>query len=262
MTKIAVFGIAGRMGQCIIDAAEEAEGVEIASGVDGGSKAAKGLKASLARRGVKLFIDPVRALKGVDAAVEFINRPSGSVANVTACALAGVPLLVGTTGHDSGQLEQIIAAACGIPLIVAPNTSLGVNLLFALVSAAARVLPPSYDAEVTEAHHRGKIDAPSGTARGLLEKIYNSRPDPSTELVYGRKGVSPREKGEIGVHSLRLGRVVGEHEVRLCGDFEEIVLSHRAFDRKVFALGALSAAKFLHGKPAGIYTMANVLGLE
>lgn len=268
MTRLTIFGIAGRMGQCILDAVDDAnladggEGIAVYSGIEGRGKEVPGLKAALAKRGVKLFKDPAKGLKGTDVAVEFINHPADTPVNVSACVAAGVPILVGTTGHDGPQLEQIMAAAEKIPLIVAQNTSLGVNLLFALVSAAARVLPTKYDVELSEAHHRGKIDAPSGTAKGLLERIYSSRPDPGTELVYGRKGISPREKGEIGVHSLRLGRIVGDHEVRFCGDYEEITLSHRALDRKVFALGALKAASFLHGKPAGIYTMANVLGLE
>lgn len=262
MTKVTVFGIAGRMGQCILDAASETEGIEIFSGVEDRGKEVPGLKATLSKRGVKLFKDPVRALKGTDVAVEFINHPADTPDNVAACVVAGIPILVGTTGHDEDQIKRIAAASGMIPVILSPNTSLGVNLLFALVSSAASVLPRNYDVEVSEAHHRGKIDSPSGTAKGLIERIYTSRPDPGTELVYGRKGISPREKGEIGVHSLRLGRIVGEHEIRFCGDFEEISLTHKALDRKVFALGALTAAKFLHGKSAGLYTMANVLGLE
>jgi 4-hydroxy-tetrahydrodipicolinate reductase len=172
-------------------------------------------------------------------------------------------MVVGTTGLSDGDHAAIDEAGKIIPVLQAPNMSLGVNLLFALAARAARQLGDDYDIEIVEAHHRFKVDAPSGTALGIARAICDATgKDMAKDLVHGREGESPRQRGQIGMHALRLGDVVGRHTVSFATLGEELQLTHNATSRDVFARGALRAAQWLAGKPAGRYGMADVLGLR
>jgi 4-hydroxy-tetrahydrodipicolinate reductase len=181
---------------------------------------------------------------------------------VKLCHDRAIPLVIGTTGLTTDDQQAIDDAAKSIAVLQAPNMSLGVNLLFALVGQVAKQLGDNYDIEVVEAHHRFKQDAPSGTALGLVQSICDATgKDISKDVKHGRSGLDPRIPGEIGVHALRLGDEVGRHTVSFATLGEEIQLTHKANTRDTFAVGALRAAKWLAGKPAGRYTMKDVLGL-
>jgi 4-hydroxy-tetrahydrodipicolinate reductase len=178
-------------------------------------------------------------------------------------AAAGVPILIGTTGFDADSREILERAAREIPVLIAPNTSVGVTVVAQLVSMAAAGLGLSYDVEISEAHHRMKRDAPSGTALALGEAVAEARAQSLSEVAtYDRAGQCvPRSPGSIGFSSLRAGDIVGEHTVTFAGAGERVEITHRATDRIIFARGALRAAEWLIGRPAGLYGMRNVLGL-
>lgn len=243
MIKFAILGHKGRMGQALAAAVEEA-GHEFCVGVDLGG-------------------DPAPVIGQCDVAVDF-SSPSGLVANVSAAAAAGVPILIGTTGLEDEHFAAIDAAAGAIPVLQTGNTSLGVTLLAALVREAAAKLGPDWDIEIVEMHHRGKVDAPSGTAKLLGEAAAAGRGiDLAANRESGRDGMTgARAEGAIGFASLRGGTVTGEHSVILAGAEERLTLSHSAENRMIFARGAVKGAAWLHGKPAGRYTMEDVLGLN
>ncbi len=200
------------------------------------------------------------AMRGCDVAIDF------SHADVTEslCAAATEcqkPLVIGTTGHSQKQLEVINSAASKIPIVFASNFSVGVNALFALTQRAAGLLGEDFDIEVTEAHHRMKKDAPSGTAKTLLQILKESRKD--AELIHGREGnVGARAQNEIGVHSIRGGDTVGDHTVIFAGSGERLELTHKASSRETFARGALRAAHWVIDRDPGLYDMRDVLGLK
>lgn len=226
--RIALFAPAGRMGQAIAAAAAENPGFEIDN--DNG-----------------------------DVLVDF-SAPSALEASLDRALAAGVPILVGTTGIDESADARIAAAAEQIAVLRAANTSLGVALLGELVERAARVLGPEWDIEISEAHHRHKADAPSGTALALGEAAARGR---GSELraERGRDGTGlKRSEGAVGFASLRGGTVAGDHDVMFLGPDERLILSHRAESRTIFARGALAAAGFLVGRPAGLYSMRDVIG--
>ncbi|MFC3478541.1 4-hydroxy-tetrahydrodipicolinate reductase [Halobacterium litoreum] len=189
-----------------------------------------------------------------DAVVDF-TAPEASVEYAAACADAGVPIVVGTTGFADDQRVSLRAAGEETPVMLGANFSRGVQALLDAVEAAVGALP-EYDVEVTETHHSGKRDAPSGTANLVLERIDETRGD--SERVHGRVGDQPREEGEIGVHARRAGSVTGEHEALLAGNGEVLELTHRAGSRDVFAAGALDAAGWLADQPAGFYRFSEV----
>lgn len=209
--------------------------------------------------GVRVTDDVESALKSVDAVIDF-TAPSASVGHARIAANVGVSLVVGTTGVDEAGRAALSEAARKIPIVFSPNMSLSANVLFDVVEKAAKLLP-SYDAEVVEIHHNLKKDAPSGTAQRLAESIQRGRN--AGRFVYGRQGlVGERNKEEIGVHAVRGGDVVGDHTVLFLGNGERIELVHRVTSRAAFAAGAVAAAKWLVGKPAGLYDMGHVLGLK
>jgi 4-hydroxy-tetrahydrodipicolinate reductase len=198
-----------------------------------------------------------RALLGErdpDVVVDF-TAPAATLRYADACADAGVPLVTGTTGFDAGERETLRAAGESAPVLLGANFSRGVQALVAAVENAVGSLP-EYDVEVTETHHNGKRDAPSGTADLLLDRIEDARG--GGERVHGREGNQPREDGELGVHARRAGDVTGEHEVLLAGNSEVLELTHRAGDRRVFAAGALDAAGWLTEQTPGFYRFAEV----
>jgi 4-hydroxy-tetrahydrodipicolinate reductase len=213
--------------------------------------------------GVKVTDDIALALQGADALVDF-TRPEASMLYLDACQKANVKMVIGTTGFSSEQKQKIDAAAKNIAIVFAPNMSVGVTLLINLVEQAAKVLNDGYDIEVVEMHHRYKVDAPSGTALRLGEAAAKGLgQDLEDCAIYAREGVTgEREAGKIGFATMRGGDVVGDHTVVLAGIGERVELTHKASSRATFAVGALRAAKFLSGKPSGLFDMQDVLGLR
>jgi 4-hydroxy-tetrahydrodipicolinate reductase len=196
-----------------------------------------------------------------DVMIDFSVQPA-VLPVVKLCQDRAIPLVIGTTGLTTQDQQAIDAAAKSIAVLQAPNMSLGVNLLFALVGQVARQLGEDYDIEVVEAHHRFKQDAPSGTAMGLVRSICDATGKDIDKVVkHGRSGMDPRTPGEIGVHALRLGDEVGRHTVSFATLGEEVQLTHKANTRDTFVAGALRAARWLADKPAGRYSMRDVLGL-
>lgn len=207
--------------------------------------------------------DLAAALSSAEVVIDF---SSADITDglLTACRAARKPLVIGTTGHDAAQREAIATAARDIPIVFAANFSVGVNTLFWLTRQAARILGPGFDLEVIETHHRLKKDSPSGTARRLVEILAEAR-DLSYEqdTRHGRHGlVGARPPGEIGVHAVRGGDVVGEHTILFAAMGERLELTHRASNRETFALGSLRAAAWLPGRSPGLYDMEDVLGLR
>lgn len=212
--------------------------------------------------GVKITSD-LKAIEGADVLIDF-TRPEASLQYLDACEAAGVKMVIGTTGFTAEQKALIQKASQGIAIVFAPNMSVGVTLLTTLVEAAARVLREGYDIEIIEAHHRHKVDAPSGTALRLGEAAAEGAGrDFDKVAVYAREGITGERKPEsIGFATVRGGDVVGDHTVLFAGVGERIELTHKASSRATFALGALRAAKYLRDKKAGLYDMQDVLGLK
>ncbi len=242
MARIGIVGSSGRMGHAIADAIREL-GEEHAGGADRG--------------------DDIAALAAKSDALVDFSSPDALGATLDAAVAAGIPLLIGTTGLTADNHAAIDAAAKSIPVLQTGNTSLGVTMLAALVREAASRLGDDWDIEIVEMHHRNKVDAPSGTAILLGEAAANGRGiDLSANTESGRDGhTGARAQGAIGFAALRGGTVAGEHSVILAGEQERITLSHSAENRAIFARGAVKGALWLIGKPAGRYTMPDVLGL-
>ena len=239
MTRVHVHGASGRLGQAIVRVAES-EG-----------------KYRLSLSGRNDNLAPL--LADAEVAID-VSQAEGSLTIAKVCAAGRKPLVIGTTGHSAVQLVELRSKA--IPILLAPNFSVGVNLLFWLTEKAAAILGPEYDAEIVEMHHRLKKDSPSGTAKRLGEIISEAR-DQKHSVQHGRVGiVGPRPENEIGIHAVRGGDIVGEHTIYFAGAGERLELTHRASSRETFARGALRAADWLIGKPVGWYEMADVLGLR
>lgn len=265
-TPIAILGISGRMGRTLLTGIENSTDLKLSGGLDSpDSRWVNQDAAALAgpaAAGIIISADPGVAVRGAQAAIAFA-LPQGTPAIVAACAAAKCPLVLGTTGHSPEQLSAIEAAAKQIPIVMASNFSLGVNLLFKLAELAAEVLNADYDAEIFEAHHRNKKDAPSGTALSVGEAVAKGRRTTlQKDAVYARHGeTGVRERGKIGFSVLRAGDIVGDHTLTFAGPGERIELTHRAHDRMAFASGALHAARWAIGKSPGRYSMRDVLGL-
>lgn len=266
MTNVAVLGVSGRMGHCLVRALRDCEDLVLTGALASPTSAALGRDAGeVAQTGpvaVEVTADRALALARAAVAIDF-TLPEAVEDNLAAAAKAGIPLVIGITGLDEERHAAIRRASATLPVLVAPNMSLAVNLLFELAGRAAEALPADYDVEILEAHHRHKADAPSGTALRLGEVIAGARHGRLADVaVYGRSGKSAgRVPGAIGFASLRGGGIVGEHHVLFAGSGETIELVHRATDRMTFAHGALAAARWLVGKPPGLYGMSDVLGL-
>ncbi|MFT5905474.1 MAG: 4-hydroxy-tetrahydrodipicolinate reductase [Cryomorphaceae bacterium] len=245
MTKLLITGKSGRMGQTLIEATELNPQAELGGTHDTGENLTS-------------------AFDGVDAAIDFtVHSFTNSV--VGAALATNTPLVIGTTGHTDEERAAIVKAAETLPIVFASNFSVGVNTLFWLTRKAAAILGNErFDIEVVEMHHHHKIDAPSGTARTLLE-ILNEETATSYEddVLHGRVGnIGARPSKEIGMHTLRGGDVVGDHTVMFAADGERVELTHKASSRMTFAGGAVQAAVWLQDKPAGLYDMQDVLGLK
>lgn len=264
MTRVAINGAAGRMGRNLVRACLDDPALELAAAFEHGAHPALGRDAGeLAgqdRAGVALGADLSAAR--FDVIVDF-TRPEVTLELLEFCCAEGVAVVIGTTGFDDAQKAGLDAAAHEIPIVFAPNMGVGVNLMFDLVASAARTLGSDYDIEVIEAHHRHKVDAPSGTALRLGEVAAAARGARLEDrAVYARQGrTGERETGTIGFATVRGGDIVGEHTVVLAGDGERIEITHRAGSRRLFARGAMRAAGWIAGRRAGLYGMNDVLGL-
>jgi 4-hydroxy-tetrahydrodipicolinate reductase len=270
MQKVVIIGAAGRMGKTLVRLlqAKAVPGLQLVGAVDLWDVTERGqdigLIAGAGATGVMLTSDLAAVAPGCDVVIDFSSHQSASG---NAARLAGwhKPVVIGTTGLNADEKSMVANAAKQIPIVLAPNMSLGVNLLCALVKEAAAALKgKGYDIGIIERHHRHKKDAPSGTALGLGEAAAAGCGwDLSKVAVHGRAGlVGERPAEQIGFHAVRGGDFVGDHTVVFAADGECIELNHRATSRDTFALGALRAAAWLTGKPAGLYTMQNVLGLS
>jgi len=266
--KIAVVGAGGRMGAANIAAIAKSDAAELVAAIDRDTSATigkdAGSHAGLEPLGIAIGSDIAAGLAKADAVIDF-TAPATSVALAQMIAARGLIHIIGTTGCLAEDDQAIAAAAqAGAIIVKAGNMSLGVNLLAALVKKAAASLGPEFDIEILEMHHRHKVDAPSGTALLLGEAAAQGRNiDLADHAVRVRDGhTGARTEGTIGFATLRGGSVIGEHSVLLSGPAETITLSHSAQDRSLFANGALKAAFWAQGKPAGLYSMADVLGLD
>ncbi len=261
--RVGIVGASGRMGAELIKAVRANPGALLAAAVDRPDSPALGQDAAAIAggpaSGVIVTADLRAALPAVDVIIDF-SRAEAVAGTAEACAAAGKALMIGTTGLSAETQQRIDAAASRIPVLVSANTSLALNVLLDIVRRAAQALPETYDIEIFEAHHRHKVDAPSGTALALGEAAaagrgeHLSRP---VDLTGARPGA--RGKGGIGFSVVRGGDVVGEHDVRFLGAGEQLRLTHVATDRAIFARGALAAALWLVGRPANRYQMADFL---
>ncbi len=264
MIRAAIIGVTGRMGRALVRAASDIPELSIAAAVASPGSPAVGKDAGeiadIGPLGVRVTSDLPDALSQVDVAIDF-SSPLATLSNLAACRLARKALLIGTTGFAGDLTAAFQAAAGDIPLLVAPNTSIGVTLLIELVRQAARALPPQFDIEIIEAHHRMKRDAPSGTALALGRAAADGRGQPFEGREVSRGGRT-RGDGEIGFAVVRGGDIVGEHQVLFAGAGESLCLQHRASDRAIFARGALQAAAWLASRPAGEYFMRDLVAYK
>ncbi|NOT16347.1 MAG: 4-hydroxy-tetrahydrodipicolinate reductase [Methylotenera sp.] len=264
--KVVIAGCSGRMGHALLEGVFSDAELILHGALDRTASPDLGRDAG-AQFGrvsqVKLTDDVQSTLKDADVLVDF-TRPEASVQYLSLCQQNNVSMVIGTTGFTAEEKQLIEAAARNIPIVFAPNMSVGVTLLINLVEQAAKVLNTGYDIEVVEMHHRHKVDAPSGTALRLGEAAaHGLRQNLKDCAIYAREGVTgEREAGKIGFATLRGGDVVGDHTVVLAGIGERVELTHKASSRATFALGALRAAKFLSDKKTGLFDMRDVLGLK
>lgn len=270
MVRVAIAGAGGRMGQALIEAVLAAPDFALAAaldvpqspfvGHDAGERIGK-------RTGVTVTSDTDAALAASEALIDF-TRPEGTLAHGAACVRQGTALVAGTTGLSAEQKAALAAHARSIPIVFAPNMSVGVNVSIKLVELATQLLGPGYDVEIVEMHHKHKVDAPSGTALRLGEAAAAARGTTLKEVaVYAREGVTGERKGgTIGFATLRGGDVVGEHAVIFAGEGERVEITHKAASRQNFAAGALRAVRYVAQCRAerrpGLYDMADVLGLR
>jgi 4-hydroxy-tetrahydrodipicolinate reductase len=259
--KLVVSGATGRMGSTIARLVSDDPGVQLLGGID--------------RDGSEAATAEYPEVCGIEAAAELIQRADalidfsapeflGRLLREQGSVLGGKALVVGTTGLGEDEVGLLEQASAGSPVLTAANFSVAVNLLLALARQAARALGPDYEVEIVEAHHRRKEDAPSGTALALGQAVAEGRGLALDQVrIDGRSGrPGARTRDEIGFHALRGGSIIGEHEVLFIGEMDRVELVHRASDRALFAAGAIRAARWLAGRPAGRYGMSDVLGLE
>ncbi|MEE9254520.1 MAG: 4-hydroxy-tetrahydrodipicolinate reductase [Pseudomonadales bacterium] len=264
--NVAVVGVAGRMGRTLVQAIEGSAMLTLCGAVERGDSEFIGIDAGelagLARKNVTVGDSLSAALDGADVLIDF-TVADATDGNVIACEASGCALVLGTTGLSPSIQQRIELAAARLPIVQAPNFSIGVNLCFELLDTAARILGDDVDIEISEAHHRHKVDAPSGTAIAMGEVIARALGrDLSSTAVYGREGVTgERERSTIGFHSVRAGDMVGEHTVMFAADGERVEITHRASSRMTYARGAIRAAQWITEREPGLYGMRDVLGV-
>ena len=262
--RVAIAGCTGRMGHMLIEAVLAADDCVLAGALDRDGSPALGQDATAflgKASGVAITSDLHAGLKGADCLIDF-TRPEGTMAHLAVCRELGVKLVIGTTGFSGEQKAAIGAAAQDIAVVMAPNMSVGVNVVLRLLDTAARALKEGYDIEIVEAHHRHKVDAPSGTALKMGEVVAAAiGRDLKDCAVYGREGVTgERDPSTIGFATVRGGDVVGDHTVMFMGTGERIEITHKSSSRATYAQGSLRAVRFLAGRSSGLYGMDDVLG--
>ncbi len=267
VVRIAIAGAAGRMGRNLVKAAHHNSEASVGAGserpesslvgVDVGELCGEG------RFDVALVDDLSKAVEEFDVIVDF-TAPVSTLANIELCKRHGKKLIIGTTGFSEEEKQVIDAASKEMAIVMAPNYSVGVNLVFKLLEKAAKVMGDYCDVEIVEAHHRHKVDAPSGTAIGMGEAIAGAMGNELNDVaVWSREGITgERTKDEIGFATIRAGDIIGEHTAMFADIGERVEITHKATDRMTFANGAIKAAVWLNDKPAGFYTMTDVLGLN
>lgn len=267
MTRIAVTGAAGRMGKNLLQAVVAADGVELGAAIVNPTSSLVGVDVGELIGAGKLGVCASGSLEAVvdqfDVLIDFTTIEL-TLANLAFCRQHGKQIVIGTTGFDDAQKQQIAAAGADVAVVFAPNMSVGVNLCFKLLEVAARVLNEDYDIEVIEAHHRHKVDSPSGTALRLGEVVAEALGrDLASCAVYGREGqIGARPADEIGFATVRAGDVVGDHTVLFATEGERVEITHKASSRMTFAKGAVRAAAWLRQHPCGLFDMQDVLGLR
>ncbi|HBV20506.1 MAG TPA: 4-hydroxy-tetrahydrodipicolinate reductase [Nitrosomonas sp.] len=264
--KIAIAGSAGRMGRALLEAVTQAGDMQLSAALERNDSPSLGRDAGEligSSNGIQITYEYVSALAGCDQIIDF-TRPEGTLAHLAACREAGVKMVIGTTGFSTEEKEMLKAASADIAIVFAPNMSVGVNVTFKLLEIAAKVLNQGYDIEIIEAHHRHKIDAPSGTALRMGEVIAEAmNRDLKKVAIYGREGVTGERADEtIGFSTIRAGDIVGEHTAMFAGMGERVEIVHKASSRMTFAMGAVRAVRFLQDKPNGLFDMQDVLGLR
>jgi 4-hydroxy-tetrahydrodipicolinate reductase len=266
MTTIAITGAAGRMGKALLEAVNQTDGIQVSVALERPGSSIVGVDAGelagIGKLGVTV-VDDIAAADAFDVLIDF-TRPEVTLANLAVCRQRGSAMVIGTTGFSDEQKAELAAGAKDIPIVFAPNMSVGVNLCLKLLEMAAKVLGDTVDIEVIEAHHRHKVDAPSGTALRMGEVVADALGrDLKDCAVYGREGVTgERERKTIGFETIRAGDIVGDHTVLFAGDGERVEITHKASSRMTFAGGAVRAAQWLEGREAGLYDMQDVLGLN
>ena len=264
--RVVIAGASGRMGQMLVDAVCADANMTLVGALDHASSPALGQDAgAFAGRttGVVIQSDLATALAGAHVLIDF-TRPEGTLAHVQAASAAGVAVVIGTTGFSDEQKAQLQHASATTALVMAPNMSVGVNVTLKLLEMAAKAMPTGYDIEIIEAHHRHKVDAPSGTALKMGEVVAHALGrDLKDYAVYGRDGVTgERDPSTIGFATIRGGDIVGDHTVLFAGTGERIEITHKSSSRATYAQGSLRAARFLADKSSGMYDMFDVLGLH
>lgn len=256
--KVAIAGAGGRMGQALIEAVLADGELQLAAALEAAGSPAIGRPAGALVIGAELA-----ALAAADVLIDF-TRPEGTMAHLDACVAQGKAMVIGTTGFNEAHKARIAQGARRLPIVLSPNFAIGVNVVFRLAQTAARALGDAYDVEIVEAHHRHKVDAPSGTALKLGELVAaalgRQLPDVATHGREGEPGARPPK--QIGFHAIRGGDIVGEHTVIFAGAGERVEVSVRSQSRMTYAAGALRAAKWLRGRGPGLYDMSDVLGLK
>ena len=267
MQRIAVMGAAGRMGKTLIEAVNLAEGAQLTAAIDRPDSSLIGADVgelvSLGKTGVKLVGDLASVVDQFDVLIDF-THPTVTLKNLEICRQAGKSMVIGTTGFSADERQRLADAAKDISIVFAANFSVGVNLCLKLLDTAARVLADDVDIEIIEAHHRHKVDAPSGTALRMGEVVANALGrDLQKVAVYGREGqTGARERETIGFATVRAGDVVGDHTVLFAAEGERVEITHKASSRMTFAKGAVRSALWLAGREPALYDMQDVLGLR
>ncbi|MEO5737741.1 MAG: 4-hydroxy-tetrahydrodipicolinate reductase [Variovorax sp.] len=266
MRRIAIAGASGRMGRMLIEAVRAADGCELAGALDVAGSPALGTDAGAflgSDTGVPITADLREGLKNAQVLIDF-TRPEGTLAHLALCRELGVQAVIGTTGFSDAQKAEVAGFARDIAIMMAPNMSVGVNVTFKLLEMAAKALSTGYDIEIIEAHHRHKVDAPSGTALKMGEVIADALGrDLKDCAVYAREGITgERDPSTIGFAAIRGGDIVGDHTVLFAGIGERIEITHKSSSRATYAQGSLRAARFLAGQKSGLFDMFDVLGLR
>ena len=265
-TRVGIVGVGGRMGRMLLEAALKDDGLVLGGAFDVPGSPAIGQTAGQLTglvSEIQVSDDLAAGLSAIDCLIDF-TRPQGTLEHLERCRQAGVAMVIGTTGFEAEGKAAISAAARDIPVVFAPNMAVGVNLVFKLLDTAARILNQGYDIEIVEAHHRLKVDAPSGTALRMGEVVAGALGRDLKECaVYGREGVTgERDPSTIGFATVRGGDIVGDHTAMFCGIGERVEITHKAGSRMPYALGSMRAARFLAGRKNGLFDMQDVLGLR